>query len=529
MNQRSKKQKGKLNAGVITLELLIALVIIIVSVTTVILLVFGSQNTTVATITNQEALYKAQEQIEIARATARANFSDPTLDPGTQSSSDVSGITYSKNLTVSTVDEFTKKITSLVNWPSGSISLLTLLTDWKADGNTCKQSLSGDWSNPVHYDFASDKDLFPSGSSNGLSISDIKVYKGRLYLTASNTANNGATFYIFSLPANPSVVPTYLGSIDNAGSVGAGLNAVVIHNDWAYVANSYAGSNMTCTEAANCAEVQVINVNDPSSLAIAKNIKISAFTSNNKLPEGKALYYYKGYLYVGLAKVADTSTYGEFNIIDVGGGGASPTTPSPKGTYKVGSGINAIWIKGKYAYLAHPSPTSALYPQEQLTILDISNPESPSRISGFFYDGASGGNGKSLYFSGNDLFLGRTATKLSGANDSIPEFFMFDNSNPPGISNTGSLPLSQTGDSINGLAVKENLAFFITNKEFQIWDISNPGNITLFKSLSLGDFTQGAGVGTGNALNCSSDYFYVGITSLQGNNKDILSIIAPHN
>src|ERR1035437_7932792 len=110
-NMKEFIRKINKNNGIATLEMLIAMTIIVMAISTVIMLVFGSQSTSVASQTNQEALYKAQKQIEDARATARANFdSVVTIAPSND------GI-YTKSVTVtSSADGLTKQITSLVIW-----------------------------------------------------------------------------------------------------------------------------------------------------------------------------------------------------------------------------------------------------------------------------------------------------------------------------------------------------------------------------------------------------------------------------
>lgn len=529
------KNKGR---GISTLEMLIALTLIIISISAAVFMSFGNQSMLVDSQTDSEAAYIAQLFLEKARIDSRQNFQ--SVSSKTLPEIDI----YKNNsLEISDWDAsgFIKKaVANVKNWNNDGrnryVRLATLVSNYERllNGDDCSQILTGDWSQIEHYDFQS-AEIIPGNNADGIVITDLKVFNQKLYVAVFEpTSTNSSTFYIFDLPENPSQTPVFRGRCDNSSSVTRGLNSVIIapsgNKLYAYVANAYASASVNCLENHNCAQVQVIDVTDPSNPTVVKNIKIPSATSGNKLPAGNKVYFYRGFLYVGLAKVADdgTSLRGEFNIIDVGGGGppASPINPILKGNFFIGVGINDILVQGKYAYIAHPASNN---PQRQLTVLDISDPQSPQPISKFYHHGASGGNGKSLYVKDDNLYFGRTATKLSGTNDAIPEFFMFNNSNPTTdpLPSFGSLPLPQSGDSINGLAVKNNLVFFITNKEFQVWDVSNPSAINLYSSVSLSEFSQGSTTGSGTSLYCSGDYFYIAVQSPQGNNKDIISVITP--
>jgi hypothetical protein len=165
-------------------------------------------------------------------------------------------------------------------------------------------------------------------------------------------------------------------------------------------------------------------------------------------------------------------------------------------------------VKGNYAYIATPNT-------ENLTILDISNPNSPHRIGGFTPPIGSN-NGESIYVVGSTAYLGRTF----GSN----EFYILNTSNPASIISSGSKDLgSNNSTSINGLVVRASLSFLLTNSQFQILSISNPANIASVSSILLSDFGAVGGI----TLNCSGNYLYAALSSSQGINKDIISIITP--
>lgn len=510
------------NGGFLTLEMLIAFGILAITISAVILVVFGNQSVTVDAQTNSEALYKAQLALETARANAKLDFN--LVNPTTL----IDGI-YSRSLSVTQVDSWTKKVVSNVSWNAEggrqpSVALTTLLTNPQgvANGTTCNSVLSNanGWKSPkaYHWDFGQ---LGVNGNNgNGFGVSDVRVYNSKLFVTMSSTPNTYKdTFLTFNLPSNPSQMPIFQGSVDNAPSINsAGLNSVTISGNYAYVTNANGANFGTCAQGTNCSQLQVIDVSDLASPAVVKSFKVPGVSGSAGQAIGKSVYYYNGYIYLGLAK---TGSGPEFNIIDVGGGNGSPTNPIWKGGYALGGAVNSIFVKGNHAYVAAPR-------NENMTIIDISNPVSPTRVGGYTplalpeSNGLGSNHGKSLYIVGNTVYLGRTYGST--------EFYDLNASTPGSITVNGNQDVG-TGNqtSVNGVAVRDYLAFAITKAQFQVWNISNPaslkpwttdGTTNSFLSLS-------AVGGFGTSLYCSGDYFYLAIASSQGNNKDLIAIITP--
>lgn len=514
----------KENNGIVVLEILIAMTIIIIAISSVSLLLFGDQSIFTGPQTHQEALYKARQVLEDAASSLKSDFD---LDVSFLDSKD--GI-YTKSLIIiPSSDESTKKIISEIKWGNNmQVKLSTVVADLNSL-SLCSPFFSGDFKNPQHREYYS-YDLISQATGNnsdGLSISDIKEYRGKLYVAANATSNNGYTFYIFDLPEDIGQMPVYNGGVDNSLSVSLGLNALAISNGYAYVANAYTGSSVNCLENNNCAELQIININNPTNPFIARNFKISATASGSKLPAATSIFYKNGYVYIGLAKVQGQSQNGEFNVIDVGGGGApaSPTNPILKGTYFVGSTVNSIFVKGNLAYIASPN-------NENMTIVDIkvNSPTFMKRVGGYTppvlpgSNGIGSNHGKSIYVVGKTAYLGRTY--------GTGEFYILNSENPSDILSGGYKDIGGGNQTtVNGMAVKNSLAFLLTNAQFQVWDIANPENIIPWTQdgtnntfLSLSSFG-----GTGSsALYCSGDRFYAAIKSSQGSNKDFISILYPN-
>jgi len=115
--------------GQTTLELLIALSIILTSIAAGILVFFGGQSLSVSSELNDQATYIARQAVESARYEARLNFGSLV-----SASSVVAG--FSRQTNVQTLDQYTKKVTVTVSWPvaptgTRSIQFATDLTDWR--------------------------------------------------------------------------------------------------------------------------------------------------------------------------------------------------------------------------------------------------------------------------------------------------------------------------------------------------------------------------------------------------------------
>jgi len=502
--------------GVATLEMMIAMVIIVLAISGVILVVFGGQSTAVGTQTNQEALYKAQAMLEGARALARQDLNlVQNCDDASATKCTAYGVVdsfYSRKLTVTlSPDGLSKSVVGEVTWGSGHyIRLSTILSDWRSSLTACNPTLTDTtpWQNPQHYDFPS-QSLLPGNGSNGLGISALQAYKGKLYVTATTPPNSNDTFYVFDLPANPAQPPPYLGSLDNDSAVATGPHALAVapsgNKIYAYLASPSSFVR---------GQLQIVDVTTPGSLPAPITFKIPA----SAVPAaglGNSIFYNNGYVYLGLTAAAGGK---EFNVIDV----HTPTSPVWKGGYSTGGqDVRSIFVKGSYAYIATAN-------SENITVLDVSDPTNPHRVSGYTPPNAPGTNGagsnqgKSVFGVGSGVYLGRTY----GTN----EFYMLNTDGFGNVSlNAGKDIGAGTATNINGLAVRGNLAFLITDSEFQVWNITTPSNPSAWATpLAFSDFTNGNGNGTGTALNCSGSYFYMALTSPQGNNKDIISIITPH-
>ena len=477
----------KREQGFSILEVLIAMAVLTLGISAVMLLVFGNQTLKVDAQTNNEALAIAESMLEDARALSRQDFSlvnsIPTVEDGM----------YSKNLDVVTsADSFTKTVTSTVTWSTNSrqqtITLATLVSDWRSalGGDTCNQTLSGDWTNPQLLGTA---DI---GQNNG--GTDVEILSKKAYVTANASSANKGDFYIIDV-SNPGL--SNLPILNPGGlNTGPGLAAVQVAGKYAYVANM-----------SQTAQLQVIDISVPSAPFVAASRDVTAI---GDAAVGNSIFYANKKVYLGLDGPSSGS---ELYVLDV----SDPLNPSIKASFETNTKINAITVKNNIAYLAVRYGSDGVTP-EQLRVLDVSQADS-NIITELnpFSPNPSTMSGEGLYISkdGKTLYLGE-----GGANSANkPEFFSLNVTNPNSISQINSKYIPTSNDvTVNAIAVRSNLAFLWTsdtNLGFQIWDLNNLGSPTPYGSLN----TQQTATG---GLDCDGNLVY----TAQKSNK-ALQIIGP--
>ena len=485
MNYLAKKNKQQ---GLATLEMLIAMAIIVVAISAALPLVSGGQSISVSSQTNQEALYKAQLGIENARATARNDFYSPSLDPGTTTTTETSGIVYTKNITIASgPDDFTKEVTSQVTWGTDQqITLSTLVADWNAalTGDTCSPVLAGDWTNPQLLGTAD------VGENNG--GTDIDTFNKKVYVTANASSADKHDFYIIDA-SDPTVsnLPV-LGSVNT----GPGLASVKSLGGYAYVAN------MSTTS-----QLQIIDVDPTNTPTVINDLDVTAALDT---AVGNSVYYLKGRVYLGLTK----STGPEFYIIDASDPSGSLNVLA---TLETNTQINDILVRGDIAYLALPDDPDDPG-VKQLIILDISDAENGNIGQLDTY----GPNPTTM--SSQSIFLSKDANTLylgqGGANPANnDQFFVLNVTDPSSIGYVNSKYIDTANDvTVNAVTVRSNLAFMVTSDPslgFQIWDLNNLGNSTPYGSINVEQASTGG-------MDCEGNFIYIAQRS-----QKALQIIGP--
>lgn len=428
-----------LTNGQSTLEVVIALTLLTVGLTSAVLVVVSGQNLAVDSQESSVALRLAQQSLEATAASAKDSFTTLAYSSSTQDE-------FLKEIIIATTtDPNTKQITSRVTWRtdvsrSQKVELTMLVTNWfiyqNSGGDTGGGNVSGDWKNPTTLGSI---DLGPGNSATG-----IDVVSSTAYLTASASSRAKPDFFVIDV--SNGVSPVILASIDTGPTLN-GLDAA--GGNYVYTAN-----NSTTDQ------LQVVDVTNKSAPNVVASITLSGVSGSGAV--GQSIFYASQKIYIG----TKTATGPEFHIIDV----SNPLSPVEAGNFEVGYDINAINVQGTRAYIV--SSDNA----QELKILDVSDPANISQIGSF--DATGTDDGVSIYIVGTRLYLGRSG----GTSD----FAILDISNISSVQLLTYIDLG--GVSLNGIAVRNNLAFLGTsdsNREFQVWDISNPTSSALWSSFNF--------------------------------------------
>ena len=510
--------------GFSTLEMLLAMSILILVLTAVILVSFGNQAMIIDSQTNAEALNIAQGLLEKAQADSRKDFN--LVNPVATTTTD-DGFTSSVN--VVQTDYFTKLVTATVEFPEdsgrrGTTVLSAVVTNFNnaVGGDTCSSILlpsAEAWQDPKIKNSTTTDFSSLAGISGDYAISDVDAYEGKLYVTVGKTPNNdNPTFFIFDI-SNP-FSPSLLGKVDNNDSTANGLNAVAIaedttnHKIYAYVANNNPEN-----------QLQVIDVTDPGSITPEKIVDFDLDNVGGTQGVGNSIFFKDGYIYLGLQATGideDGNSNGpEFHIIDAHLDRAHPAKITGRSYYSVGNAVNVISVRGKYAYLATSN-------DQELIVLDVHDPScvvtnpqesesvcKPSGTPPWGFDEPGSSEGKSLYLLGNNLYLGKVLNNT--------EFYILDNSN----SATSTFTILGSKDDINvnvdGISIRENLAFLLLKTGLKIFNISDVSHIEDWGDLDL-TLYAGSDDLFEPSLDCEGNNFFVG-SNIGGHGY--LSIIAP--
>jgi hypothetical protein len=488
--------KFKTQIGFITLEILLALMILTTALSATTLLSFSNVMVATDIKSAREGRRIGERSLAVAKARLLADFKQDVSTTTT----DTAG--YTSSVSIESVEYFSKLLTARVTWSGGymreqSVTLRELVTDYQntAAGDTCDPSVTGDWTKPVTANAITDFATLVGNSVGMYPITDIDVYRGRLYVVANNTSNNQDTFFMFDVSDIKN--PKLISKLDNDLVNNTGIKGISVsgtrYETFAYVASASSFSK---------GQLQVIDASSsPPKVVATYKIPNSIVSGSSTQGSGNSIFFKDGYVYLGLTK---TVSGPEFNIIDV----HNPYAPVWVGGYSVGNSINAIYIFGGNAFLATPN-------NQELIVLDIRNPTHPTYLGGF--DAPDNlGSGKSLYLVGQKLYLGRTAT------GSHPELYVVDIADSSQIPSTplGSIEINS---SVNGLIARGSLLYLITTSgQLELYGMENVTNSAAkIGSVLLPD--KGSGV----TLDCEGNVVFAASVPTSGPNtgKGSISII----
>lgn len=477
MKARSIGRKN--NTGMSTLEILIAFAVITLCIGAVILLTFGNQSIAVSLNTQSEAISKAQEVLETARATSRKNYNqvEDCDDATTTPCSGETNSFYNRKLLISSATQCAKNVKSSASFSMNDQILTTDLVTHLIDtvtavalGGDCPSVPPRDWSNPEQLTSA---DTIPTD----LKATGIDVKNKIVYMSTDPSSATDPDFFIFDASsASETSAPVLTASINT----GPGLSSIDVAGSYAYVSNDSKNG-----------QLQIIDVSDINNPILKTTMNVvPGGTDINTV--GTKVFYYNKKIYLGLKK----NIYAEFYVIDV----ENPLSPTLTGGYELNASVNSINVKDDYAYIANPNA-------EEITVVNINENSSKfmQRVDGFDAPGGSG-NGKSIRIIGNKLYLGRTVGNI--------EFYILDITDPKNPSILGS---NNVNSSINDLVVAGDYAYLATGEsgsEFQILDISDDINPVLLEKYNYTENSTG--------IDYEDNLIYI-----SNENADALIIIKP--
>lgn len=549
------KMRAK-DSGFSIIEVIIAMTIILMTLSASIFVSFGNQNFLIGEKTNSEALEKAQELLEQAQASARKDFK--MVNPINVATDGI----YKKwtDVEPSSVitDYFTKLVTSHVIWTDDSnmtrnLQLSSLITNFEnaVGGDTCNSFLTGDWANPqtTNFDFAN----LVGDIYGAYPITALDAYQGKLYvavnaprlssgpndpatamddniigtlawnnpdaviiednINASASLSGAAiTHYLkaqnfgFNIPRGATILGIRVDIFRNA-SGNTASNAVIdnqvrlIKGDGTIGATNKASSARWSAVAQTDAQYGGISDLWDETDWSPENINSSDFGVVLAVTGTSA----STNRLANVDNIQVTVTYiKEFYIFDI----SNPTNPTLiaglNNNADIATGFNAVATDGKYAYVA----TNAGPASGQLQIIDVSS-ATPFIVNTFIIPGVfgSGGQaiGRSISFRDGYVYLGLTKT-ASG-----PEFNIIDVRNPSSPQLIGGFSI---GSAINAIYARGNYAFTahpvsgMNAEQLTVLDISDPSN-----PFRISGFNDSGGIGgNGKSLFTVGNTLYLGRT-----------------
>ncbi len=300
-----------------TVEVILAATIFAMIVTAFIGALLYGQEATALGGNRARAVLLAEEGLEAARNirdAGYANLTDGTYGLAVSSgqwifsgAQDATG-TFTRRVTVSSVDTKRKLITSAVTWQqnaqrTGTVTLTSRLTNWLAQA-------AGNWANAFQ-----ESSMDAAGNNDGTSIATQGNFA---YLIRSGGTPN---FLIFDVTTP--TAPVLRGSLTLTGTP----TEIAVSGGYAYVSNQ-----------SNTQELQIIDVSVPTAPVLAGSYD----APGNANALGVAAVGSTVYL------VRASSVNNEFLIINAN----IPSAPALLGSLNLGTAGNDVAIVGNYAYVA---------------------------------------------------------------------------------------------------------------------------------------------------------------------------------
>jgi len=244
-------------------------------------------------------------------------------------------------------------------------------------------------------------------------ITGLSVKDGFAYISTDSNIAADPDLYIFDM--RDMAAPELVSSLNT----GPGLADLSVAGPYVFAANK-----------SSVSQLQVIDIHDRSHPAAIAQVKVPLDISTSTAPYASAIYYDKGFVYLGTEK-GDSPELTVWNVAD-------PALPMLSGRYEIGNKVEKILAEGDRMYIAGTGGN-------QLMTFDVTNPTALALLSTMAPRGFLTQNGQAL-----DLFDGSVAfgRDTGGYNNTAnPEFMLYDASN---IAPQGQLALQSSFDEPGG-------------------------------------------------------------------------------
>lgn len=452
-------------SGYSIVEILLAISIYAITVTTLIgTLVYGQQSATLAG-TRSRATYLAEEGLEATRNIRDDSFinlldgtyglaieNDQWVFSGTSDTSDI----FTRTITILSVDSSTKRIVSTVTWKQteqrdGTIALTSYLTSWT----------TSIWEDTT-------KDDFNAGTDNNTIVTDNNGGEVQLgTIIYADWCNPSITLNAYNLPGQG--IAESLTAIPGEVFIGTGANASGL---------SFADLTVTSDDPPVVNTVGTFN-GDKTNDVFGENLYGYIATDTNSSEVviiSLSTFLQEGYFNApGSGDGTAVATSGNYGFMTEGNNFYAFDLSSKIGSRaQVGSAVSlagtgvSISISGNYAYVAISNATT------QMQVIDITTPSSMSVVANAQVNGGIG----------IDVFAradGNRAYLVTDSDASKPEFHIINST-----TKSGTMPVVTTADT-SGMAprgvtaITDQRAIVVGTggtQQYQVFNIENESSIS---------------------------------------------------
>lgn len=449
------------------IEVLVALAIFAMTVSAIFFLFVGGQSLSVDSEAHQSAIEYAAEGLEGVRTIRDREWAEladgvhgmayDEIDAQWEfaSTSDIRA-TFTRTVTIVSIDDNTKEITSTINWAVDedrpqTLSLVEQMTNWenaRTPGLSC--GFTGDWSQPQ---LIGSTDLGPGREGTDIMINGTLIY---ISSTAASQSKPDFSVYDVSTPSSPQL----MGEIN----VGDGIAEFFWSGNYVYAASAQDDKEFLVIDVSATTSPQEV-----ASLDLDGNADATSITFWNS--------------YAIVARKYSSSSH-EIEIIDV----STPTAPFIASQLNMDTTILRVYAVDDKLYYSRYNQT------EDVSIRDISNLPSSTYLGGW---DIGNDDVRSLFKEDNTHFhLGGDWGQgyYYGAGSSDTDFGLYT------FKTTGAVSIDVISSDNLTMVGTDN-----SNKEMQIIDVTSTETINEIASMNLSQVATG--------LICKDNFLYASIRS----------------